>query len=74
MSIELQQTIGYGERATSDECWVGVILQGLQSVFGLLIDAALIGIFFAKMARPGIRWGADRAVPAVAGRQARHPA
>lgn len=75
MSIELQQTIGYGQRATSGEvsiyiqkdhgqfypypiffqCWIAIFVQGFQSIFGLLLDAALIGIFFAKMARPGYR-------------------
>ena len=37
------------------QCWISVLVQGFQSLFGLLIDAALIGIFFAKMSRPGYR-------------------
>ena len=32
-----------------------VLVQGFQSIFGLLLDAALIGIFFAKIVRPGNR-------------------
>ena len=37
------------------QCWIAIFVQGFQSIFGLLLDAALIGIFFAKMARPGYR-------------------
>ena len=54
-SMELQQTIGYGSRVPSDQCPEAIILQGVQTVIGLLLDAALIGIFFAKIARPATR-------------------
>jgi len=55
LSMELQQTIGYGSRVPTDKCLSAAILQGLQTVLGMLIDAALVGIFFAKIARPGRR-------------------
>ena len=32
-----------------------IVLQGVQTIVGMLVDAALVGIFFAKVARPGRR-------------------
>ena len=37
------------------QCFESALLQGFQSFFGGLMDAALIGIFFAKISRPGTR-------------------
>ena len=69
--MELQQTIGYGSRVPGDQVRIGdhwthdnsiypqcvdvIVLQGLQTIVGMLVDAALVGIFFAKVARPGRR-------------------
>ena len=37
------------------QCFESALLQGFQSFFGGLMDAALIGIFFTKISRPGTR-------------------
>lgn len=54
-SIETQHTIGYGTRAITDACPVGLILLMLQSTVGVLIQCISAGIVFAKLARPKLR-------------------
>ncbi|XP_058454085.1 ATP-sensitive inward rectifier potassium channel 12-like [Malaya genurostris] len=51
-SLETQHTIGYGSRATTEECPEAIFVMTLQSVHGVMIQALLAGIIFAKMTRP----------------------
>jgi len=51
-SVETQHTIGYGSRQTTEECPEAIILQCIQSVAGVIIQACMAGIVFAKLARP----------------------
>nr|XP_002737873.1 PREDICTED: inward rectifier potassium channel 2-like [Saccoglossus kowalevskii] len=51
-SVETQTTIGYGYRSITDECWMGIVVVVLQSVFSCVIDAVMIGCVFAKIAKP----------------------
>ncbi|XP_058825391.1 ATP-sensitive inward rectifier potassium channel 12-like [Topomyia yanbarensis] len=54
-SLETQHTIGYGNRATTEECPEAIFVMTLQSVHGVMIQALLAGIIFAKMTRPKSR-------------------
>ena len=51
-SVETQETIGYGKKAITTSCPEAVILLQLQSLVGLLIDAFMLGLTFAKLSRP----------------------
>nr|UZS41058.1 inward rectifier potassium channel 2B [Nilaparvata lugens] len=51
-SIETQHTIGYGSRSTTEQCPEAIIVMCLQSIAGVMIQAFMVGIIFAKMARP----------------------
>ncbi|KAK6643041.1 hypothetical protein RUM43_004544 [Polyplax serrata] len=51
-SVETQHTIGYGGRATNEECPEAIFVMCIQSITGVMISAFLAGIFFAKMSRP----------------------
>ncbi|KAL1130753.1 hypothetical protein AAG570_011994 [Ranatra chinensis] len=51
-SIETQHTIGYGSRSTTEECPEAIFVMCLQSITGVFIQAFMVGIVFAKMARP----------------------
>ncbi|XP_037074283.1 LOW QUALITY PROTEIN: G protein-activated inward rectifier potassium channel 3-like [Pollicipes pollicipes] len=51
-SLETQHTIGYGYRYISDQCTEAVILLCVQSIVGLVIQALMVSIVFAKLARP----------------------
>lgn len=51
-SVETQQTIGYGSRAITTQCFEGIIVLQAQSVLGDFLDAFLLGLTFAKMSRP----------------------
>ena len=51
-SVETQHTIGYGSRQTTEECPEAIIMQCIQSVVGVIIQACMAGIVFAKLARP----------------------
>jgi len=55
MSVETQHTIGYGFRGTSARCELALILECVQSVVGVIIQACMAGIVFAKLARPKSR-------------------
>ncbi|XP_028134336.1 G protein-activated inward rectifier potassium channel 3 isoform X2 [Diabrotica virgifera virgifera] len=54
-SIETQHTIGYGVRTTTEECPEAIFLMCLQSIAGMIIQAFMVGIVFAKMTRPKLR-------------------
>lgn len=51
-SIETQHTIGYGGRATTEECPEAIFLMCIQSISGVMIQALMVGVVFAKMSRP----------------------
>ncbi|XP_017785579.1 PREDICTED: G protein-activated inward rectifier potassium channel 3 isoform X2 [Nicrophorus vespilloides] len=51
-SIETQHTIGYGVRTTSEECPEAIFVMCMQSIVGVMIQAFMVGIVFAKMTRP----------------------
>ncbi|XP_012271695.1 uncharacterized protein LOC105695047 isoform X2 [Orussus abietinus] len=51
-SIETQHTIGYGSRSTSEECPEAIFVMCIQSIAGVMIQAFMVGIVFAKMTRP----------------------
>ena len=50
-SVVTQMTIGYGNTAP-DSCWVATFLVILQSVLGIIMDAVVLGIIFAKISHP----------------------
>lgn len=54
-SLESQQTIGYGTRAITDNCPEGSLLLMVQTIVGMAIDSILLGLVFAKLARPNKR-------------------
>ncbi|KAB7499911.1 G protein-activated inward rectifier potassium channel 4 [Armadillidium nasatum] len=51
-SIETQHTIGYGYRYTTEECPQAIIVMCLQSIVGIMIQAFMVGVVFAKLTRP----------------------
>jgi len=51
-SVETQHTIGYGLRGSSHKCPDAVLLQCIQSIVGVIIQACMAGIVFAKLSRP----------------------
>ncbi|KAH3872172.1 G protein-activated inward rectifier potassium channel 3-like [Dreissena polymorpha] len=51
-SIETQHTIGYGYRHTTEQCTEAIILMMVQSCFGVICQAMMTGIVFAKLSRP----------------------
>jgi len=51
-SIETQHTIGYGVRATTTECPIGIIVMSIQSIVGVFLTACVTGIVFAKFTKP----------------------
>ena len=51
-SVEVETTIGFGSKYVSNDCHVGAFLLVLQSILGLIIDAVLLGLIFAKLTRP----------------------
>ncbi|XP_014205715.1 uncharacterized protein LOC106637442 isoform X2 [Copidosoma floridanum] len=51
-SIETQHTIGYGGRSTTEECPEAIFVMCAQSISGVMIQALMVGIVFAKMSRP----------------------
>jgi len=54
-SQETQHTIGYGSRQTTEECPENIIVQCVQSIVGVIIQAVMAGVVFAKLARPKAR-------------------
>ena len=51
-SIETQHTIGYGSRYTTEQCTEAIVLMMIQSCFGVICQAMMTGIVFAKLSRP----------------------
>uniref|UniRef100_A0A6A7G0Q8 Inward rectifier potassium channel n=1 Tax=Hirondellea gigas TaxID=1518452 RepID=A0A6A7G0Q8_9CRUS len=51
-SIETQHTIGYGSRHTTEECPHAIVVMCIQSITGVMIQAFMVGIVFAKLSRP----------------------
>ncbi|XP_050542567.1 G protein-activated inward rectifier potassium channel 3-like [Daktulosphaira vitifoliae] len=51
-SVESQHTTGFGYRMITEECPEAIALFCFQSIAGLLIQAFVVGIVFAKMIRP----------------------
>ena len=51
-SLETQQTIGYGHRSISTKCAEAVIVLQAQTVVGIIVDAFMLGLTFAKLSRP----------------------
>ncbi|PAA94735.1 hypothetical protein BOX15_Mlig013325g1 [Macrostomum lignano] len=51
-SIETQHTIGYGTRYPTDRCPEAVLMVMVQSCFGVIIQALMTGLVFAKLSRP----------------------
>ncbi|KAK9887765.1 hypothetical protein WA026_000080 [Henosepilachna vigintioctopunctata] len=51
-SVETQHTIGYGGRTTTEECPEAIFVMCLQSIAGVMIQAFMVGIVFAKLSRP----------------------
>lgn len=54
-SLETQHTIGYGGRATTGQCSAAIILMSIQSIAGVIIQACMVGILFAKFTKPTMR-------------------
>lgn len=51
-SLETQTTIGYGGRQITPDCPEGVICLLFQCIIGSLISSTMLGMIFAKVARP----------------------
>ena len=54
-SVETQHTIGYGGRATTRRCALAIITMCVQSILGVIIQACMAGIIFAKFTVPRTR-------------------
>lgn len=44
--------LGYGAKHTTDECPEAIFVMCLQSIAGVMIQAFMVGIVFAKLSRP----------------------
>jgi len=51
-SIETQQTIGFGSRRMNPHCPEAILVMMCQSCFGVIIQALMTGLVFAKLSRP----------------------
>uniref|UniRef100_A0A8D8VMJ5 ATP-sensitive inward rectifier potassium channel 12 n=1 Tax=Cacopsylla melanoneura TaxID=428564 RepID=A0A8D8VMJ5_9HEMI len=51
-SVETQHTIGYGAKQVTEECPEAIFILCLQSICGVMIQAFMVGIVFAKLSRP----------------------
>ncbi|XP_045899557.1 inward rectifier potassium channel 16-like [Micropterus dolomieu] len=49
-SMETQTSIGYGFRATAENCIVAIVVVTVQDLFSCILDTIVIGIVVAKMA------------------------
>jgi len=54
-SLETQHTIGYGGRATTERCSFAIIVMSIQSILGVIIQACMAGIVFAKFTKASRR-------------------
>jgi potassium inwardly-rectifying channel subfamily J, other len=50
-SLETQHTIGYGVRSITEECPEAIFILCLQSSTGVLMQALMVGVVFAKITR-----------------------
>lgn len=51
-SLETQTSIGYGFRSVTEACPLAVLAVVLQCIVGCIIDAFIIGVVMAKIAKP----------------------
>ncbi|UMM42178.1 hypothetical protein L5515_018107 [Caenorhabditis briggsae] len=51
-AVETHHTIGYGHRYITTECYLAGVIVCLQAICALLLQSFMVGIVFAKMARP----------------------
>ncbi|XP_055377194.1 G protein-activated inward rectifier potassium channel 3-like [Condylostylus longicornis] len=51
-SVETQHTIGFGNRYITEECPYAIFIMCLQCLTGVIIQAFMVGIVFAKLSRP----------------------
>lgn len=51
-SLETQTSIGYGFRNVTEACPLAVLAVVLQCIVGCIIDAFIIGVVMAKIAKP----------------------
>ena len=51
-SIEVQNTIGFGNKFVANDCHWGILILMVQSILGLLLDSLMLGLIFAKITRP----------------------
>lgn len=51
-SLELQSTIGFGEKYPTEECPEGVFLFVMQIIISIGIEGAIVAVVYAKMAKP----------------------
>ncbi|XP_011298552.1 G protein-activated inward rectifier potassium channel 3 isoform X2 [Fopius arisanus] len=51
-SVETQHTIGYGSKHTTTECPQAIFVMCIQSMTGVILQAFMVGIVFAKLSRP----------------------
>lgn len=54
-SIETQHTVGYGIRATTEECPEAIFLNASQCILGTIMQGIMSGIIFTKMTLPNKR-------------------
>lgn len=43
---------GYGSKHTTEECPEAIFIMCLQSIVGVMIQAFMVGVVFAKLSRP----------------------
>jgi potassium inwardly-rectifying channel subfamily J len=54
-SIETQHTVGYGIKATTDECPEAIFVNALQCIIGFTMQGIMAVIIFSKMTLPRLR-------------------
>lgn len=52
LSVESQVSTGYGEKYPTEECGEAIFVLIMQLVFGVVIDATMVGTMFTKMICP----------------------
>ncbi|XP_049817979.1 ATP-sensitive inward rectifier potassium channel 11 isoform X4 [Aethina tumida] len=51
-SVETQHTIGFGGRTITEECPEAIFVMCTQSIVGVITQAFMVGVVFAKLSRP----------------------
>lgn len=51
-SMENQHTTGFGTRTPTEACPEAIFLTGMQSIVGVILQSATVGLVFLKMVRP----------------------